>query len=55
MKAVILAVLAAAGLAGCGVGGPPVRPVSYAEAQAATTPGVRVTGDAIIGIRTDGL
>lgn len=44
MKVLVLAVLA---LAACGVDGPPVAPQSQ--------PGVTVSGDARIGMRTDDL
>lgn len=51
MRTLILAALACAGLAACGVGGPPVQPIAYP----APAPGVTVSGDAVIGIRTDAL
>jgi len=46
-----LCLIAILALAACGVDGPPVAPV----AQVAPAPGVTVTGDARIGIRTDDL
>ena len=49
MKTLILAAAAAVTLAACGVDGPPVAP------QSATTPGVTISGDARIGMRTDDL
>lgn len=51
MKPLILTLGALLALAGCGVDGPPLRPV----AASSPTPGISVSGDARIGIRSDDL
>ena len=55
MKTLMLAAATALTLAACGVDGPPAAPRSAAAPQATTTPGVSISGDARIGMRTDDL
>ncbi|WP_199286144.1 hypothetical protein [Paracoccus suum] len=51
MKTLLLAALTCATLAACGVGGPPIQPTAYP----APAPGITVSGDASIGMRTNDL
>ncbi|WP_156127492.1 argininosuccinate lyase [Paracoccus sanguinis] len=46
-----LGLAALAALAGCGVDGAPVAPAATTATQVTVQPGVRVTGDAYVGMR----